>query len=41
MEKKGHIIGWGKWIKLAIPATIFSLIICNIGLWIKYITGFY
>jgi Na+/H+ antiporter NhaD/arsenite permease-like protein len=41
MEKKGHVIGWGRWIKLAIPATIISLIICNLGLWVKYITGFY
>ncbi len=41
MEKKGYIIGWGRWIKLALPATIISLIICNIGLWIKYTIGFY
>ncbi len=41
MERKGQIIGWGRWIKLAIPATIISLIIANIGIWIKYTIGFY
>jgi Na+/H+ antiporter NhaD/arsenite permease-like protein len=41
MEKKGLIIGWARWIKLAIPATFIALTICNIGVWIKYISGFY
>jgi len=41
MEKKGQRIGWGRWMKLAVPATLIALIICNIGLWIKYYTGFY
>ena len=41
MERKGHVIGWGRWIKLALPATFISLIVCNIGLWIKYAIGFY
>ena len=41
MEKKGHSIGWGRWLKLAIPATLIGLVIANIGVYIKYITGFY
>ncbi len=41
MEKKGVRIGWGRWMKLAVPGSLIALVICNIGLWIKYITGFY
>lgn len=41
MEKRGHSIGWGMWLKLAVPATIIALIISNIGIFIKYIIGFY
>jgi len=41
MEKSGHHIGWGRWLKLAIPATFIALIISNIGIIIKLITGFY
>ena len=41
MEKSGHHIGWGRWLKLAVPATFIALIISNIGIMIKLITGFY
>jgi Na+/H+ antiporter NhaD/arsenite permease-like protein len=41
MERKGQIIGWGRWLKLAVPATFISLIICNLALWVKYEIGFY
>jgi len=41
MEKSGHHIGWGRWLKLAIPATFIALFISNIGIIIKLITGFY
>jgi Na+/H+ antiporter NhaD/arsenite permease-like protein len=41
MEKRGHSIGWLRWIKLAIPATIISLIVVNLGIYIKYTIGFY
>jgi len=41
MEKKGVIIGWARWIKLAIPATFIALTVSNIGIWVKYIMGFY
>ena len=41
MEKKGHSIGWGTWLKLAIPATFIALTICNLALYLKYLIGFY
>ena len=41
MEKKGQLIGWGKWLKLAVPATFIALIICNIGIIIKLMLNFY
>jgi len=41
MEKTGHHIGWGRWLKLAIPATFIALIISNIGIIIKLAVGFY
>ena len=41
MEKSGHHIGWGRWLKLAIPATFIAMVISNIGIIIKLITGFY
>ena len=40
MEKKGHRIGWPRWMLLAIPQTMVALIICNVGLavklWLKF-----
>jgi Na+/H+ antiporter NhaD/arsenite permease-like protein len=41
MEKRGQSIGWGRWLKLSIPATIIALTVANIGIIIKYITGFF
>ena len=41
MEKNGHSIGWGTWLKLAIPATFIGLTICNLPLYLKYLVGFY
>lgn len=41
VEKRGKSIGWARWLKLAIPATLIALIIANIGLYLKYIIGFY
>lgn len=41
MEKRGQSIGWAKWLKLAVPATLIALTISNIGIYIKYITGFF
>ena len=41
MEKSGHRIGWGRWLKLAIPATFIGLLIANIGILIKLYINFY
>lgn len=41
MEKRGQSIGWGRWLKLSIPATLIALAVSNIGIFIKYITGFF
>jgi Na+/H+ antiporter NhaD/arsenite permease-like protein len=41
MEKRGQSIGWKRWLKLSVPATLISLAISNIGIFIKYITGFF
>jgi len=41
LEKRGLKIGWGKWLKLAFLPTIISLLVCWIGLFIKYKIGFY
>jgi Na+/H+ antiporter NhaD/arsenite permease-like protein len=35
MEKKGVLIGWGRWMRLAIPPTLVALVICNLGIAIK------
>ena len=35
MEKKGVRIGWGRWMRLAIPPTLVALVICNLGLALK------
>jgi len=41
MENRGQSIGWGRWLKLSIPATLIALAISNIGIYVKYITGFF
>ncbi len=41
MENRGQSIGWGRWLKLSVPATIIALAVSNIGIFIKYITGFF
>lgn len=41
MEKRGQSIGWKRWLKLSVPATLIALAISNIGIFIKYITGFF
>lgn len=41
IEKKGTIIGWGRWIKLAAPATFLALIVCNILIYVKNLTGWF
>lgn len=41
MEKKGTVIGWGRWIKLAAPATFIALVVCNILIYVKNLIGWY
>ncbi len=41
MEKRGQRIGWGRWMRLAIPPTLVALIICNLGLAVKLWLRFY
>jgi Na+/H+ antiporter NhaD/arsenite permease-like protein len=41
MERRGQSIGWAKWLKLAVPATLIALTVSNIGIYVKYITGFF
>jgi Na+/H+ antiporter NhaD/arsenite permease-like protein len=41
MEKRGQLIGWKRWMKLSVPATLIALTVSNIGIFIKYITGFF
>jgi len=41
MEKKGTTIGWGRWLKLAAPATFIALAISNILIYVKYLIGWY
>ena len=41
LEKHGILVGWIRWMKIAIPPTVAALLLCNVMLYIKYLTGFY
>ncbi len=41
MEKKGHRIGWPRWMWLAVPQTMTALLLSNLGLALKLWTGFH
>ncbi len=41
MEKRGQRIGWGRWMRLAIPPTLVALLICNLGLAVKLWLNFF
>jgi len=41
LEKHGILVGWIRWMKIAIPPTVAALLLCNGMLYIKYLTGFY
>jgi Na+/H+ antiporter NhaD/arsenite permease-like protein len=41
MKNQGVRISWSKWIKIAFFPTFAALIVCWIGLFIKFIVGFY
>ena len=36
-SKAGHTIGWGKYVKSALPATIIVLVVATIVIWIRYL----
>lgn len=35
-DREGYRIGWGRYCKYAIPATILVILLCNIYLWARY-----
>lgn len=35
-SKNGHIIGWGKYCKYLAPATVMVILICMIGIYLRY-----
>ena len=41
LEKHGVLVGWIRWMKIAIPPTVLALVLCNVMLYIKYLIGFY
>jgi Na+/H+ antiporter NhaD/arsenite permease-like protein len=41
LEKKGTVIGWWRWIKLAAPATFIALIVCSILIYVKNLIGWF
>ena len=41
LEKHGALVGWVRWMKIAIPPTVVALVLCNVVLYIKYLIGFY
>lgn len=34
--REGHIIGWGRYCKAAVPATIIVLVVVTAGIWLRY-----
>ena len=36
VAKEGHIIGWGRYCKSAVPATIIVMIVATVGIWRRY-----
>jgi Na+/H+ antiporter NhaD/arsenite permease-like protein len=41
LEKHGRRIGWLRWIKIAAPPTLVTLVLCDLLLYVKYLVGFY
>lgn len=41
MEKHHSRVGWLRWMRLAVPPTLIAMTICNLGLLLKWLTGFY
>ena len=36
VAKEGHIIGWGRYCKSAVPATIIVMVVATVGIWLRY-----
>lgn len=36
IAKEGHIVGWGKYCKSAVPATIIVMVVATVGIWLRY-----
>ena len=36
IAKEGHIVGWGKYCKSAVPATIIVMVVATVGSWLRY-----
>ena len=36
IAKEGHIVGWGKYCKSAVPATIIVIVVATVGIWLRY-----
>ena len=36
VAKEGHIIGWGRYCKSAVPATIIVMVVATAGIWLRY-----
>ena len=41
LEKHRGRIGWIRWIKIAAPPTLATLVLCDLLLYVKYLLGFY
>jgi Na+/H+ antiporter NhaD/arsenite permease-like protein len=41
MEKRGVRIGWGRWMRLAVPPTLVALVISNLGIALKWALNFF
>ena len=39
IAKEGHIVGWGKYCKSAVPATIIVMVVATVGIWLRYVNG--
>lgn len=36
IAKEGHIVGWDKYCKSAVPATIIVMVVATVGIWLRY-----
>ena len=36
IAKEGHIVGWSKYCKSAVPATIIVMVVATVGIWLRY-----